>query len=185
MRIYFIGSHSSGKSTLARYTSERYRLPLLTEVAQTILAEKELQVDTLRTDLNVVDAYQIDILQRQIQEEQKQPSFVSDRSLDCVAYAAQHSRVLSSLLDSLSFKQYIETLRKNDVVLFFVRPCKETLRNDGVRESIDWDGIVAIDAMVKFLLRMYDLHYFEINTSSMMERAHMIDSVLAIKNPNN
>ena len=91
MRIYFIGAHASGKTTLARYTSNKTELPLLTEVARTILAEKELSIDTLRANINVVNEYQTDIFYRQIEEEKKHENFVSDRSFDCLAYAAQHS----------------------------------------------------------------------------------------------
>ena len=33
MRIYFVGSHATGKTTLCRFVSRRYGLPMITEVA--------------------------------------------------------------------------------------------------------------------------------------------------------
>src|SRR4051812_7877903 len=98
MRIYFIGAHSTGKTTLARYVADKYQLPLLTEVARAILAEKELSFDTLRTNLTVVNEYQTAVFMRQLDEESRENTFVSDRSFDCLAYAAQHSQILADIM---------------------------------------------------------------------------------------
>lgn len=180
MRIYFIGAHSTGKTTLARYVAEQYKLPLLNEVARTILAEKEYQIDTMRSNLDTINSYQYDVFYRQIAEEEKHQSFVSDRSFDNLAYSAQHSRVLAPLMEDKMLKHYLKRLKEQDTILFFVRPSRATLKNDGVRESLNWDGIVSIDAMIKFLLEMYSLRYFQINTDSMQERTRFVDSVLSL-----
>jgi predicted ATPase len=180
MRIYFIGSHSVGKSTLARYASEKYNVPLIPEVARAILSEKELQLDTLRYDMKLVDEYQSAIFYRQLEEEAKHDEFVSDRSFDCLAYAAQHTRILPNLLNSSELSDYIAKLSDPDSFIFFVRPSKATLKADGVRENLTWDGVVAIDAMVKFLLEMWQLRYFQINIDNMQERTRFIDSILSL-----
>lgn len=180
MKIYFIGSHSSGKSTCARYVSDKYKLPMITEVARAILSEKELQLDTLRSNLDVVDEYQNSIFYRQLAEEKKYNSFVSDRSFDCLAYSAQHSRIFSKLMKDPEFEQYIAKLKESDSIIFFVRPSKATLKPDGVREALNWDGVVAIDAMVKVLIQMFDLRHFTINTDNMQERTQLIDNVLSL-----
>lgn len=178
MRIYICGSFSNGKTTLARYISEKYHLPMITEVARTILSERELTLDSLRTDMKLVDSYQSEIFYRQIKEENKLvDNFVSDRTFDCLAFAAQHSNVLPALISSEECKNYISSLKK-DSIIFFVRPCKATLKDDGVREDIIWDELVSIDAMVKFLLKMWDLKYFQIDSSNMQERTTLVDSVL-------
>jgi predicted ATPase len=178
MKVYFVGAHSTGKTTCARYVSEKYGLPMITEVARAVLSEKELHLDSLRYDLNLVDDYQKAIFHRQLQEEKKHPDFVSDRSFDCCAYAAQHTRILRHLTESPDIVDYIGKLRRPDSFIFFVRPSKATLKQDGVRESINWDGVVSIDAMVKFMLELWDLRYFQINMENMQERAHLIDAVL-------
>lgn len=180
MKIYFIGSHSVGKTTLARYVSEKYKLPMLTEAARAILSEKELNIDSLRYNLDIVDDYQVSVFNRQLSEESKLSHFVSDRSLiDCLAYTAQHSRRLSYLINSSEVNPYIDSLRASESVIFYVRPTKATLKNDGVREAINWDGIIAIDSYVKFMLEMWNLNYFQISMESMQERAKFVDSILA------
>lgn len=180
MKVYVCGSHSSGKTTLARYISQTYNLPLLPEVARQILSEQELHLDSLRTDLHVVNNYQTSIFFRQIEQEDKFDSFVSDRSFDCLAYAAQHSSILPILLKSPELATYIEKIKKSDSVVFFVRPSKATVKQDGIRETITWDGIVAIDAQVKFLCEMFEIKYFQINTDNMQERVRLVDAVLSL-----
>ena len=181
MRIYFSGAHSVGKSTLARHVSETYKLPFLPEVARTVLSERELQVDSLRSDINLVDSYQSEVFYRQIEEEEKLVSFVSDRSLiDCVAYSASHSRVAAQLVADPMFNIYVENIKKDDAILFFVNPSPATLKNDGVREQVSWDGITSINAQIKLLLELYSIKYFQINTDSMQERVRYIDNVIGM-----
>ena len=181
MRVYFIGAHSTGKTTCARYVSEKYKLPMITEVARAVLSEKELHLDSLRYDMNMVDDYQRSIFYRQIQEEKKHPDFVSDRSFDCLAYAAQHTRILAELMYTSELSDYIGSLRRPGVFIFFVRPSKATLKADGVRESLNWDGVVSIDAMVKFMLEMWQIPHFQINMENMQERVQLINSVLSLQ----
>jgi predicted ATPase len=181
MRIYFSGCESGGKTTLARYVSEKYKFQLLPEVARIVLAERELIIDSLRSDIDLVDSYQSDIFHRQIIEEEKCKSFVSDRSLiDTIAYSASHSRVAAQLVSKKSFNHYIERLKEQGVILFLVRPQKTILKNDGTRETVIWENAVSIDAQIKLLLELYSIRYFQISTSSMQERIRQIDNILAL-----
>lgn len=177
-RIYFTGAHSVGKSTLARHTSKHYSIPLLSEVARLVLAEQELRLDSLRVNLDTVDFYQEEVFARQLKQEQKYEKFVSDRSFDFLAYAAQHSRILPKLIANPELSEYLNSLKDPSTRIFFVRPSRATLKDDGVRESLTWDGIVSIDAMVKFVFELYDIPHIQINTDSMQERTRLIDSVL-------
>lgn len=180
MKIYFSGAHACGKSTVAKYVSETYKLTFISEAARMILSEKELQIDKLRYDMDLVDQYEWDVFNRQIAEEAKYGEFVSDRSaLDALAYAAQHARVLSNLINSPEWGPYLEKLKAPDSFIFFVRPSKATLKPDGVREHLSWDGVVAIDAQVKLLLEMFQIRYFQINMDNMQERVRFIDAVLS------
>lgn len=174
------GSHSVGKSTLTRYISNKYNLPMIHEVARTLLSEKEIDLNLLRSDIEVTNSFQKEIFFRQIELEKQYTNFVSDRTLDCLAYTAQHSSIVSDLFFSKELTEYIEKLKQNDVIIFFVRPSKATMRQDGVRESLTWDGIVAIDAIVKSLLQIFNLRYFSINSDSMQERVKLVDSVLSL-----
>jgi len=164
---------------MARYVANGYKLPLLPEVARQVLAERELSMETLRSDLDVVDSFQKEIFYRQVDAEKRIKEFVSDRSFDNLAYAGSHSRVLREILIDKVLTNYIERLRKSDVILFYVRPVKATLRNDGVREQIDWDELMKIDGAIKFMLEMWGLEYFTINSPSMQERVRLVDSVLS------
>ena len=184
IKVYIVGAHGAGKSTLARYISNQYKLPFLPETARMVLSERELQLDTLRYDLDTVDSYQQAVFDRQITEESKHASFVSDRCLlDVLAYSSEHSRILPKLLHSKELKQYVETLKKDNPIIFFVKPSKLTLKSDGIREALNWEAVIAIDAIIKFLLEMYELPHFQINVDSMQERVKLIDSILKIKQP--
>src|SRR3954462_10963133 len=106
MRIYFVGSHATGKTTMTRYVSRRYGLPMITEVARAVLAELETSLDALRTDMDLVAEYQKRVFERQVQVERSQTSatFVSDRAFDNLAYAAEHTLVLADLIHTDEFR---------------------------------------------------------------------------------
>lgn len=178
MRIYFTGCHASGKSTLARLTAKEFNLTFLNEVARTVLAEKEISLENLRINLDAINNYQIEVFNRQIQEEKKYSSFVSDRSFDNLAYMAQHGTQLHSLINNQQSQEYIESLKKDDVIIFFIRPTKATMKNDGVRESVNWDQMIAIDAMIKMLFQLYNVNCIHINSDSMQERFQLIKTVI-------
>jgi len=180
MRVYFIGSHSTGKTTMARYVSKRYDLPLLNEISRTVMAEMEIPMEALRADMEVVDRYQRSIFRRQIDAERGRENFVSDRSFCNLAYACNHANVFKELFEDESLRDYVRTLRGNDVRMFFIRPCRETMTDDGMRERVEWDGIVRIDAMVKMMLEMWGLRYFQISTPSMQERVRLVDAVISL-----
>ena len=38
VRIYLVGAHATGKTTLARWVRDRYGLPMISEVARGVLA---------------------------------------------------------------------------------------------------------------------------------------------------
>src|SRR5947209_18829709 len=105
MRIYFVGSHATGKTTMTRYVSRRYGLPMITEVARAVLAELETTFDALRTDMDLVAEYQRRVFERQVQMERMQSSaFVSDRAFCNLTYAAEHTLVLGDLIAGDSYK---------------------------------------------------------------------------------
>lgn len=186
MKVYFCGAHSVGKTTIARYAAEKYGFTMLNEVARLVLAERELQLNSLRADVSLVDSYQQEVFNRQIFEEKQHEHFVSDRSLiDCVAYAAQHSRISNKLVNSEDFLNYLDVLNDPDVLLFYVKPSKMTLKNDGTRENVSWDAIISIDAMIKCILELYSVKYFQINTDNMQERSRIVDAIISLKLKNN
>ncbi len=177
MRVYFVGAHSTGKTTMARYVADHWKLPLITEVARAVLSEMEATLGSLRTNIELVAEYQAKIFERQIAaEKQAGAHFVSDRAFDNLAYAAEHSLISASLFDGPEFRDYTKHVATG--VVFFLRPHRALLREDGVRETPLWDGVVRIDGMVKLLLEMNRIPYLPIEGCSMQERVRVVEFVL-------
>jgi len=177
MRIYFVGAHATGKTTMTRYVSRRYGLPMITEVARMVLAELETGLDVLRTDMDLVAEYQRRVFERQVQVEHLQGTgFVSDRAFDNLAYAAEHTMIVGELISSEQFKAYMDWVAQG--IVFYLRPHQELLREDGVRAGVTWDSVLRIDGMIKLMLEQSRMPYLPIESASMQERARAVDFVL-------
>jgi predicted ATPase len=178
MRIYFVGSHATGKTTLCRYISRRYGLPMITEVARAVLAEMEASFDALRTDMELVAEYQTQVFARQVAVEKlHRGRFVSDRAFDNLAYAAEHTTIAADVLASPRFAEYMKWVSEG--VVFFLRPHQSLLREDGVRAGVSWDSVLRIDGMIKLLLEQHRLSYLPVESVSMQERVRAVEFVLA------
>lgn len=178
LRIYIVGAHSTGKTHLARWISKTYGLPLVTEVARSVLAERELPLEVLRADIERTADFQTEVFRRQaIAEDSAGSSFVSDRAFDNLAYAASHTLCLSKIIAGAS--KYIERLKAPRSVILFVRPHRELCgAQDGVREVSGWEEIIRIDGMIRLLLELHDLDHVVVASLSMAERARTIRAVL-------
>jgi len=177
MRIYFVGSHATGKTTLCRYVSRRWGLPMITEVARAVLAEMESSLDALRTDMELVAEYQEKIFARQVAiEHLHQGRFVSDRAFDNLAYAAEHTTVVARMMSDTKFADYMKWV--SDGVVFFLRPHPDLLKEDGVRAGVSWESVLRIDGMIKLLLEMHRIPYLPVESVSMQERVRAVDFVL-------
>jgi nicotinamide riboside kinase len=179
IRIYFVGAHSTGKTTLARWVRDQYGLPMISEVARGVLAEMEEQLDRLRSRLEVVDRYQTEVFARQIAAEASQPgAFVSDRAFCNLAYAAQHATVLGRLAADPRLERYMQTVRSG--LVFFIRPHRDLLASDGVRAGVQWEEVIRIDGMVKLMLELFRIPYIPIDCLPMQERVRLVERVLAL-----
>ncbi|MCA9679003.1 MAG: ATP-binding protein [Kofleriaceae bacterium] len=178
MRIYFVGSHATGKTTLCRYVSRRYGLPMITEVARAVLAELESSLDALRTDMDLVAEYQERVFARQVAIEHLHDGrFVSDRAFDNLAYAAEHTTVVADMVNDARFTEYMKWVSAGTV--FFLRPHPSLLKEDGVRAGVSWESVLRIDGMIKLLLEIHRVPYLPIESVSMQERVRAIDFVMA------
>jgi nicotinamide riboside kinase len=177
MRIYFVGSHATGKTTLCRFVSQRYGLPMITEVARAVLAEMEASLDTLRTDMDLVSEYQQRVFERQVAiEKLHNGTFVSDRAFDNLAYAAEHTTIAADLLDDKRFREYMKWVSEG--VVFFVRPHASLLKEDGVRAGVSWESVLRIDGMIKLMLEQHRIAYLPLESVSMQERVRGVEFVL-------
>ena len=176
-RIYLVGAHATGKTTLARWVRDQYALPMITEVARGVLAEMEAQLGSLRSNVDLVDEYQVAVFERQLNAEASLPgSFVSDRAFCNLAYAAHHATILPQIFKDPRLEEYMRSVRSG--IVFFLRPHKSLLAPDGVREDCDWDEVVRIDGMVKLLLELFDVPYIPVASLSMQERIRLMGRVL-------
>jgi len=177
MRIYFVGSHATGKTTLCRYVSRHYGLPMITEVARGVLAEMETSFDALRTDIELVATYQRRVFERQIATERVHAGgFVSDRAFDNLAYAAEHTTILADLLGDGAFTDYMQWVANG--IVFFLRPHPSLLKDDGIRAGVSWDSVLRIDGMVKLLLEQHRIRYLPVESVSMQERVRILEFVI-------
>jgi nicotinamide riboside kinase len=177
MRVYFVGGHAVGKSLLSRYVSEKYNLRMIHETARTVLSEFEIPFTVLRADIEKVNDYQIRVFDKQVQvENEYKDNFVSDRAFDNIAYAAEHSMISSEVFNGEAFKRYMDWIK--DGIIFFIRPHKELMSNDGCREQGSWEDIVSIDAMIKFILETSNIQYVPLHDLSLQQRIRLIDYIL-------
>ncbi len=177
VRIYFVGSHATGKTTLCRYVSRRYGLPMISEVARAVLAEMETDLDALRTDMDLVAEYQERVFARQVAVEQLHDGrFVSDRAFDNLAYVAEHTTNAAAMMNDTRFHDYMKWVREG--VVFFVRPHQSLLKHDGVRAGVSWDSVLRIDGMVKLMLEQHRISYLPLESVSMQERVRAVEFVL-------
>ncbi len=177
MRIYFVGSHATGKTTLCRYVSRRYGLPMISEVARAVLAEMETGFDALRTDMDLVAEYQERVFARQVAVEKlHEGKFVSDRAFDNLAYVAEHTTNAAFMMNDARFLDYMKWVREG--VVFFLRPHQSLLKDDGVRAGVSWDSVLRIDGMVKLMLEQHGISYLPLESVSMQERVRAVEFVL-------
>ncbi len=178
MRIYFVGSHATGKTTLCRYVSRRYGLPMISEVARAVLAEMETGLDALRTDMDLVAEYQERVFARQVAVEKlHEGRFVSDRAFDNLAYVAEHTTNAAAMMNDARFLEYMKWVSEG--IVFFLRPHQSLLKDDGVRAGVSWDSVLRIDGMVKLMLEQHRISYLPIESVSMQERVRAVEFVLA------
>ncbi|MBK8975426.1 MAG: ATP-binding protein [Planctomycetes bacterium] len=178
-RVYLVGSHATGKTTVARWIRDHFGLPMIAEVARSVLAEMEAHLDALRTDVELVNRFQTQVFLRQIEAEQRiDGPFVSDRAFCNLAYAAHHATILADVFRDPRLVDYMASVRSG--IVFFLRPHRELVRADGVRAGLEWEEVVRIDGMVKLMLEMFDIPYVPVESLSMQERVRCVERVLTL-----
>lgn len=176
MRIYLVGAHSTGKTTLARHLSKATGLPLLNEVIRQVMAEKEVTFDVMRSSLDIVNACQLEVFERQMAAEKHIKNFISDRAFDNLAYASRQATVLQQLLKDPRLEAYVKKMQKS--IVFFVRPHKVMMKNAVGREPVDWDEIQKIDGIIDFILAWKEIPAVGINDLTLKSRLRSAMAVI-------
>lgn len=178
IRIYFVGAHSTGKTTLARWAAKQYGLPLVSEVVRTVLAEREVPLDRLKAQVELHGEVQEEIFERQRRaEDAMADGYVSDRAVCNLVYAADGTFIAARLFRSDPFQRYVEHVRQG--IVFFTRPDRRLLADDGTRDEVSWEGVLRIDGAVKTLLEILDIPYVPITPACMQERLRLVQAVVA------
>lgn len=182
MRVYFVGAHSVGKTTLAEYTSKRHELFLIPEVARLLARAHNIEIEEYPSNLEYQDAFQRRVFELQLEAERGLPSFVSDRAFDAIAYSSRSSRVAPEIAEDEAFKDYLESLKDDSqVTVFFVRPSIICVEDDNERASIDEAGIYAIDAIIEYILQSNSIPYIPIEARLLRDRCLIVDAILNLK----
>jgi len=188
LRLHCVGGHATGKTTLTRWISSTYRLPMLGETARVELAKREISFDRLRVDVAATTQYQHDVFTAQLAAERGRDRFVADRAFfDNLAYMSRHGRGLRDILQSAPCRNAAVQMRRSieagATVLFFVRPHEALMKRDGFRAEGDLDvaGVWAVDGAVQFMLEMWGLDYVPIEGISFKERQRLVEAVLKDK----
>jgi nicotinamide riboside kinase len=180
-RAYFVGAHSTGKTTLAKWVSESYSVALIPEAARVVLKEWGTSLDAIRLSPVLADGFQRVVFERQLWSESQYLRFVSDRAFDHLAYAAEYGQAAAGIFADERFGYYMRSIRHAKV--FFVRPHRELIVADGVRVALDWESVCRIDGMVKFILKAFDVPFVELTSRDMDARVSTVAAVLGDSKP--
>lgn len=174
MRVYFVGAQSTGKTTLAKYVSNKYELELLNEVVRDLINEYDMGLNEIRLNIDEINKFQKEIFETQLLKERGKNNFVSDRAFDNIAYACNYA-TNAHMIDGDKLAHYMDKL--DNSLVFYVKPHEQLLEDDGVRGSIDWCDVCRIDGMIKMMLELYDVDYVTISTKEHQERVNTINTV--------
>lgn len=182
-RVYLVGSHSVGKSTLAEWIARHYGLPMVHEVAREVESRQRGGLDALRVDVAAVSAYQRQVFAEQLAREAAHGDggFVSDRAFDNLAYYADHGDGVAELAESKACRDYVRSVRERGTV-FFVRPHPDLAKADGTRarRDVDMAQVWRLDGMVKLLLELWRVPWIPVDPVSMQERQRVVVGVLGV-----
>lgn len=181
MRIYLVGAQSTGKTTLLEYISERYNINKLTEVTREVMARYGYDLKEIRSNMDKVECFQRDIMEEQIEREKMTDEpFISDRGFDFLSYTGMYTLSTKEFLNRDYTQEYLESYKDEDSIVIFVRPVKETIKDDGIRDNLNWDNVLQIDAMIKYILESNNIDYITLKSKYLNERIRTIETVMKL-----
>jgi len=159
LTIGLCGAQGVGKSTLAKRLAEELNLPLITEQARK--AAGALGLDKLpnpRTEVALSNAFQNLCLHYQIEEENKYPSFISDRTtIDNALYYLMNNAFHGEPADNiLYYQKCIENAKRYNLLVYI--PIEFELKDDGFRDNNRFRQQEA-DFLIKGLLETMNPYY--------------------------
>ena len=181
MRIYFNSSFSCGKTTAKKWVASAYKLEKIPEIFRTVIAEREFtDLNTLRANVDLLTEVQIETIQRQFDFEYKiRNNFAACRGIDTLAFLIEFGdkNKIAKYLQSKEVNDYVNWLKEEDVKTFLIKPEKELIKADGLRDT-DWDLSLQIYGSVKSILSYYGIPYIPITSPNMADRQAVIKATL-------
>ncbi|CAG8513939.1 18119_t:CDS:1 [Dentiscutata erythropus] len=187
-KVVFVGAHSVGKTTLARFIKNKMNGILVSEIARTLIKELNLNADILRNDPDKSLEFQASIIKAQCaKEEEIEHEFaILDRSaLDALVYAQTFcGKRWNELLDMEETNKCLERYRqKNKYMIFLIEPQKECLRADGVRMMpTDYEDWISFSESFKNIMNEYNIEFNAINVLDINQRYSIIRNALFAHN---
>jgi nicotinamide riboside kinase len=180
-RIYYAGSHSTGKSVLAATTAEEFGLPLIDEVSRLELARGKHKLATIRADLKACRKFQETVWKQQLAIEKAHGNnYVSDRTFDNLAYWLSYAPGAYEIIQSREFARYLNQVRSKESIVFLVRPERSMIEADGVRTTaeLNFGEMCRIDGMVETLLASNGVNFVPIRGDVLQDRMRVIRAAL-------
>lgn len=197
MNIYFVGAHSTGKTSLFNEVLRLYPgMAHQPEIPRSEIIRNRINLDDLRKKPKLLEDFQYDILNKQIAAEKsteamrgswreicnEEYSCLFDRSaFDIMAYIVEHLQPKDFFTKSeiTSYVDFIKDLLKNQkALLFFLRPNSALVENDGVRETTDLVSVHRIDSILKTILNFYSIPYISIDAINFSDRINSVTTII-------
>jgi adenylate kinase family enzyme len=190
VRIYFTGASGTGKSSLAAFVKRRHGWPILPSAVRQAMEDWGIStLDELFRDTQLADNFNLSVwrIQRKLEEEalgqDRSRHFIAERCFDCVAYAAELTRIAWQITRSQEFDSYLMNLRTRDALVFFVRPHHDLLAKriqlDGRRDSfLDPALVCRLDGAIQFILHSHDIPHVNVAAQSLRDREQVVEHIL-------
>lgn len=182
LKIFLVGAHSTGKTTILEHIYERYNINKIHETAREIIQKYGGSLKDIRCDLELSKRFQRDIIEQQIEKEKRTDNpFIADRGLDIIAYFCEHTLDTSEILSKDYVREYLNKYKDDESVVFFIRPEKCLIEDDGVREDLSPEDIYKMDGIIKYILESYNINYITLRTKNLNERIRAVQTVLELE----
>lgn len=189
MRVYLLGASGVGKSTLSLLIQKPIGLIRLGSASRETLEEMGVNPKDFRHDLALANEFQERVWRKQEEMEKiVGDNFISDRAFDALAYTTMQATCAWKIARSDFFARQVNELRYGDrVFTFFIRPdrkvwqvaCEQAAaRGDVQSHWLDWDSVVAVDAMLKIVLESNDVPYIPVSSPCLQTRERQVVNTL-------